>query len=247
MSSLSSGPAPEGFNHGMKSMFGAVSTFVLLVIVCVISIFELPVFGQTQLAFVGLEYFLVGGIFIIGWFILLSDADRICGLFALLAKTIRPASAGVQLDLFKIENVSPGRFRRIITNHWIPVTFQFWLVGWLMYASGGLASPYMSVILGMMIIGQSIYPPPSIGSGGRLTPRQIFLSFWRVVCYYGYPQLLFGSLLIAVALLQQYYPLVTTLPPFAETIFIGQVTLSISFYVVFVTRSSDRMGTPRAS
>jgi hypothetical protein len=243
--SLGGNPAPEGFNHAMKSLFGAVSTFVLLVIVCLISMFEARVFGQTQLAPIGLQYFLAGGVFIIGWFILLSDADRICGLFALLARTIRPSPPGVQLDLFKAEHASPGRFRRVITNHWIPVTFQFCLVGWLMYASGGLVSPYTPVIVGMMMIGQSIYPTPSIGPGGGMTVRQLLLSFWRVGCYYGYPQLLFGSVLVAVALLQEYHPLVTTLPPFAEMIFTSQLSLFISMCVVFVTRSADGAGTSR--
>lgn len=226
----------------MKSLFGAVSTFVLLVIVCLISMFEATVFGQTQLASIGLQYFVAGGVFIIGWFILLSDSDRISALFALLAKTIRPTPPDVP-DVPEGESPSPGRFRRIITNHWIPVTFQFLLIGWLMYASGGLVSPYTPVIVGMMMIGQSIYPTPSIGPVGKLTVRKLLLSFWRVGCYYGYPQLLFGSVLVTVALLQKYHPLVRTLPPFSEVIFTSQLSLFISMCVVFVTRSADAGGT----
>lgn len=63
-------PALLGFNDSIKAMFGAVSTFALLVIVCVISALERPLFGQVQLTPMGLDYFIKGGAVIIAWLFL---------------------------------------------------------------------------------------------------------------------------------------------------------------------------------
>ncbi len=98
----------------------------------------------------------------------------------------------------------------------------------------------------MMIIGQSVYPAPSIHLGDRPTLREALVWLWRVACYYGYPQLMFGSLLVALALFQEYRPLVIKPAPVAETIFITQLSLFISICVVFVTRRADRAAAPGA-
>ncbi len=107
-SSFGGAPVQPEFNDSMKAMFGAVSTFALLVIVCAISALEGPVFGQTQLPAVGLDHFVKGGAFIVGWFFLLSASSIVGHLFALLATTIRLGPTGARLTSSRLRMSSLG-------------------------------------------------------------------------------------------------------------------------------------------
>lgn len=189
-----------------------------------------------------------------------ASSDEIHKLIVLLARAIRPGPVDDDedfddtdfddvdfddVDFLDARDFVPRRFRRVMANLWIPVTLQFWLVGWLIYASGGLKnSPYSMVLPAMLIIGQSVYPTSPIRLGADPRPRDFLVFVWRMACYYGYPQLMFGSLLVALVLLQEYHPLVTKPAPAAETIFVTQVSIFVVMCVVFVTKRLDRAAAP---
>jgi len=236
--------SPLAFHDSAKAMFGAVSTFVLLITVCLIFVFEKPLFGQNQLTPTGLDYFIKGGAGIIAWLFLRASSEEIHSLFVMLARAMRIGGED-DTDYLDNRDIVPRRLRRIVTNLWIPVTLQFSLVWWLIYASGGLAnSPYTSVLLAMMLIGQSVYPAAPIGLGSDPRLRDFFVFIGRMARYYAYPQLMFGSLLIGLALLQQYHPMVTRPAPAAQTIFVTQVSIFVSMCVLFITRRLDRTVAP---
>lgn len=224
----------------LQATVGAWSTVILVVVVDVLWGMAKLWTGEGQLSGINLMIFTLGGLVIIGWLGLLASADKVGVLFALLEKVTQ--TAGTSDDgKGVLDSAGPGRLQRAITNLWIPVTCQFWLVGWLIYASGGItSSPYIPVPVAMMIIGQSVYHVRPIQLGADAKFRDVVIFIWRVACFYGYPQLMFGSLLIALALLHEYHPLVVRPVPIAETIFIMQLSVSIGLCVAFVVRRADR-------
>jgi hypothetical protein len=189
--------------------------------------------------------FTLGGLIIIGWLSLLASSYKLGALFALLARVTQAGPIESEEGAYDGAQEGPGRFQRAITNLWVPVTLQFWLVGWLIYASGGITnSPYIPVPVAMMIIGQSVYHvrPIQLGSDAKLHDVLVFL--WRVACFYCYPQVMFGSLLLVLAILHEYLPPATGPAPIAETVFILQLSVSIGLYVAFIVRRVDRAAAP---
>jgi hypothetical protein len=229
-----------------QAAVGAWSTVVLVAAVNLIWGVAKLLTGKGQLSGINLMIFTLGGLTIIGWLGLLTSSYRPGALFALLARTTQ--TGPVEGDDGLLNNgahVGPGRFQRAISNLWVPVTFQFWLVGWLIYASGGItSSPYVPVPVAMMIIGQSLYHVRPIGLRAEAKLRDVLAFLWRVACFYGYPQLMFGSLLIALAMLHEYLPLAASPAPIAETIVIMQLSVSIGLCVAFIVRRVDRAATP---
>jgi hypothetical protein len=231
----------SGEREQLQATVGAWSTVILVVAVNILWVTAKLWFGDGQLSSIDLMIFTLGGLIAIGWLALLASSDKVGVLFALLEKVTEAGAAEGDQRAVDTTSIGPGRFRRVITNLWIPVTFQFWLVGWLIYASGGIAgSPYLPVPVAMMIIGQSVYHVRPIELGTDAKVRDVLMFIWRVVCFYGYPQLMFGSLLIVLAMLHEYHPLMRKPVPIAETIFIMQLSVSIGLCVAFVVRRADR-------
>jgi hypothetical protein len=236
------------FNSSINAMFGAVLATVLLFLVCLISVLEKPLLGENQLTPMGLDYFIKSQAVVIAWLFVVAVPEEIHGLFVLIAKAIRTDSDEDDIDVLDNKDVAPGCFRRFLTNLWVPVTLQFWVAGWLIYASGGLAnSPYTPILPPMMIIGQSIYPIPLIELGVGAKPSDFILCLGRLVCYYRYPLLMFASLLVTLTLLQESHPLVTKPGPKAETIFTTLLSLFVSMCAVFISRRLDRTAAPGTS
>lgn len=232
----------------LQATVGAWSTIVLVVTVNILWVVAKLLIGEGQLSGLNLMIFTLGGLAVVGWLSLLASSYRPGALFALLAWVTQTGIDDGEESRLESASTSAGRFQRATTNLWVPVTFQFWLVGWLIYASGGItSSPYLPVPVAMMIIGQSVYHvrPIQLDTGARL--RDVLIFLWRVACFYGYPQLMFGSLLIALAMLHEYHPLAISPAPIAETIFIMQLSVSIGLYVAFIVRRVDRAAAPDVS
>ena len=230
-----------------QATVGAWLTVVLVVTVDVIWVVVKLLTGQGQLSGINLMIFNLGGLIIIGWLGLLASSYKLSALFALLARVTQASPVEGEEGSCDTAEKDPGRFQRAITNLWVPVTLQFWLVGWLIYASGGIVnSPYIPVPVAMMIIGQSVYHVRPIQLGANAKLRDVLIFLWRVTCFYGYPQLMFGSLLLVLAILHEYLPPTTGPAPIAETIFILQLSVSIGLYVAFIVRRVDRAAAPDA-
>jgi hypothetical protein len=225
----------------LQATIGAWLTVVLVVIVNTLWVMAKLLVGHGQLSGVNLTIFTIGGLIIIGWLGLWAASDKVDTLFLLLAKVTRAGTAEGDADVLDTRDFIPGRFRCIIANLWIPVTLQFLLVGWLIYASGGITnSPYGPVLVVMMAIGQSVYHAPGIELGAEAKMRDVLIFIGRVARLYVYPQLMFMSLLIALVLLQEHHPLVTRPIPPGEMIFTLQLCIFVSMCVVFITRRTDR-------
>ncbi len=236
------------FGEQSKAMFGAISTFVLLVIVLIQSTMENLVYGRGQMSIVSLTIFTVVALFIVIWFIVRGASDKFAELFTLFSRATRTGIPRAHTDVV-LDRVGAdrGRFRSAIANLWIPVTLQFMLAGWLIYATGGIMNtPYNPVPIVMMLIGQSIYvtPPIDLAADAKLLDVLVFI--WRIARAYLYPQLVFVFILVAVVLLQEHYPLVTRPAPSTEIVTTILVSLFVSMCVVFVTRRVDRGMTQRA-
>jgi hypothetical protein len=224
----------------MQATLAAWLTIALLVLVDAYWVTGYLFTGEGQLSTSNLLLVNTAGLLIVGWFSLLASAEETDALLALLAK---PSDApGREPAQPAAEHPDPRGLLRVLTNLWIPVTFQFALVGGLLWASGGPYSPFVVVPSAMVFIGQSVYRVPSIELCEQPNVRDLLLFAWRVIRFYAYPQLIFASLLGVVALLQIYHPLRTRPAPIAETMLATQLTLSIGMCVVFVARRSDRAG-----
>jgi hypothetical protein len=118
---------------------------------------------------------------------------------------------------------------------------EFWLVGWLIYATVGITtSPYSGVPLSMIIIGQSVYAIPPIQlRPSRRTPRLLVFT-WGVARIYWSSLLVVVSLLGALVLLQRYLPAYRAPAPSGEILVVTLVSLVASMCVTFVTRRGDQ-------
>jgi hypothetical protein len=161
-------------------------------------------------------------------------------LFILFGRVIRNGTAKVGVDF---EDDPCIRVLKALTaNLWVPVTFQFVLVGWLIYASGGIMnSPYSSVPIVMMMIGQSVYAAPSIEFEGDIKVRDVVLLLGRVGRAYRYPLLMVATLYLALMVLQENHPLVTHPAPAIEIVLTTLANLFFGMCVVIVTRRADRV------
>jgi hypothetical protein len=231
----------------LQATIGAWLTVVLVVIVNLLWVTASLLVGEAQLSAINLMIFTLGGLIIIGWLGLRAASDKVDTLVLLLARITRIGAAEGDVDALDARDVIPGRFRSFAANLWIPVTLQFLLVGWLIYASGGLTnSPYGPVLVVMMAIGQSVYHAPAIELGAEAKMRDVLVFIGRVTRLYVYPQLMFVSLLVGLVLLQEHHPLVTKPTPPAEMIFTLQLCIFVSMCVVFITRRADRAMAPGA-
>jgi hypothetical protein len=239
--------APPRFDDRMKAMLGSVATFILLLLVVTISTAENLLFGRSQLSVLDLAIFGFGALAIVDWLGVWGSSDRVRTLLALLGRATRTGTVVVVRDLDSRET-RPGTLRRVLGGLWVPVTLQFVLVGWLIYASGGIAnSPYSSVPVVMMLIGQSVYETPSIELGDDIKVRDLLMFVCRVARAYCYPLLMFVVLFGVLVLLQEHHPLVTRSAPSVEIVFTTLVNLFFGMCVVLVTRRVDRTFVENAS
>jgi hypothetical protein len=230
------------FDEYQKAYFGAAALFFLWLIVAAISATEKPLFGQDQLSGTGFVVFTIGAYALIAYFLLLANPNGVNALPRALAKATRRGvsfeEATTAPDTFEAH---PGRLELILTNPWVPVTLEFMLVGWLIYASGGIVnSPYGPVPIGMIIIGQNVYDVRPIVFDGAAGMRGIFIFAARVAHQYWYPLLLSVTLLLGLELLQEWRPLVQRTAPPGELAFTTLFSLFVCMCATFVTRCSDR-------
>lgn len=200
--------------------------------------------GEGQFSSIDFMIFDMGCFAAVGWLSLLASTDTLKALLGRLeraAGAVQASAAGEQSDPGGGEH---GLLACALTNLWVPVTFLFLLATWLVYASGGLAnSPFISLPVTMMIVGQSVYCVPAIRLPAKPRSRDLLIFVGCVLRFYWYPQLLFASMLVALALLQRYHPLRTSPAPTAETMLATQLNLSIGMCVAFLARRFDRTAT----
>jgi hypothetical protein len=240
-SSTGETPSSPRFDESMQATIGALLTIVLLVLVDLLWAFEKLSYGQSELPAVGIYVFNCGGLFISVWFCVLASREKIDTLLNMFAGATRTDIPAGDAEVLDVENV--GGSSRFITNPWIPVTLQFLLAGWLIYASGGITnSPYSSVLIAMMLIGQSLYMTPSVtyDAHAKLLGAPAFMGgFARA---YWYPLLMFVSLLVGLVWLQAHHPLMRRPAAAGEMFATTLLNLLVSMCVVFVTRRVDRTG-----
>jgi hypothetical protein len=225
----------------MLATLGACSTFALIAIVDAFLAVAEGLAGDDRISTIDLLIFNLGGWLIVGWLGLLASSDKVDAMLVRLAKVAGEDVAGQDARPLDGGDPAPGRLALAVTNLWIPVTFMFLLAGWLVYASGGPTnSPFVSLPVTMMIIGQSVYHLPSIDLRANPTPRDLLAFGMRVLRFYAYPQLLFGLILALLCLLQVYRPIRTDPAPIAETMIATQLNLSIGMCVAFLARRFDR-------
>jgi hypothetical protein len=227
------------FDDHLKALFGALSTWVLMLIVIVISTAESVFLGHTQISLVDLAIFVFAGFAIAQWLLLRGTTDRFGALLLLFAAVVRVPDR--QGDLGSFRGPTHGRIGRALGNLWIPVTFQFALAHWLIYASGGVMnSPYTAVPAVMMLIGQSVYPAPLVELP-KANARELFKFCGRFARYYAYPFCMLVSMQAIVVLLQERYPLVTRPAPPFEIVLTTLVAVFSGYLVAHVTRrAADR-------
>jgi hypothetical protein len=239
--------ASNTVNGRLQATLAAWLTIALLVLVDGFWITAYLFTGEGQLATSSLLLFNTAGLLIVGWFSLLASAEQTDALLALLAKPTQTHAPGREPAQAAAEHPDPRGFSRVLTNLWIPVTFQFALAGGLLWASGGPYSPFVVVPSAMIFIGQCVYRVPSIELCEQPNVRDLLVFAWRVICFYAYPQLIYASLLVVVALLQIYDPLRIHSGPIAQTMLATQLTLSIGMCAAFIARRNDRAGASRAN
>jgi hypothetical protein len=227
------------FDDRMQALFGAISTFALLTVVTTMSLLEYLSRGHKQITLFHLAIFGLGACGIMLWLVLRGTSDRFAVLM-MLATSRRIDSALNSERYAGCARLGPGRVRRALRNLWVPVTLQFALAGWLVYASGGISnSPYNMVPIVMLLIGQSVYVTPEVDLLDT-RPRHILIyvrDFARAYCY---PLAMFVLLTTAVVLLQEHHPLVTRPAPLYEHYATMLVDAFLSMLVVHATRRADQ-------
>jgi hypothetical protein len=188
--------------------------------------------------------FTIGAYVLIAYFLVLANPNGIRALQRSLARaTGKPAEASREEPIG-----APGRLELLLADPWVPVTLEFLLVGWLIYASGGVIdSPYSPVPIGMVVIGQSVYDVRPIAfdaKAGLLRAIAVFAA--RVAGQYWYPLSLSVSLLIGLEALQQWHPIVQRTAVPGELAFTSLFSMFVCMCTTFVTRCADR-ATPRSS
>ena len=233
-------PVVPKFDDRMKASLASFANLFFLAVVCIIWGLE-QAFGGHQLSSINLVIFALGALVLIEWFNLRASPERISALFYMLGRAARSGVAKAP-PASKAANASDiSRFKRFLCNLWVPVTLNFWLAGWLIYASGGITnSPYAQVPIAMMIVGQGVYdvPPIKLRTDTKVPEFLVFLG--GVARLYWYPLILMVCLLSALVGLQTNLPLVIHPAPTLETLLITMVMLFASMCVTFVTRRSDR-------
>lgn len=233
----------ERFDDRMKALFGALSTLLLMVLVPAISLLERVVFGQAQISTLDLAIFLGAGLIVTQWLVLLGTSDRIGALVRLFVLATH-SDAGPGNDQGP-GSAQPRLAIRALSNLWIPVTLQFSLANWLIYATGGLSnSPYAMVPTAMMLIGQSVYVTPNIDLPDARA-RSLLRYALHLVGAYWYPLAMYFVMLVAVVSLQAAHPLVTRHAPDGEVAATTFITVAAGLFVVHVTRRVDQASARR--
>lgn len=232
------------FDEYQKAYFGAAALFFLWLVVAAISAMEKPVFGQDQLSSTGFIVFTIGAYALVAYFLVLANPNGVNSLPKSLARATRRGLTPEEIDVVESR---PGRLELILTNPWVPVTLEFLLVGWLIYASGGIVnSPYGPVPIGMIIIGQNVYDVRPIVFDSEAKIRGILVFAARVAHQYWYPLFLSVALLLGLELLQELHPLVQRPAPPGELAFTTLSSLFVCMCATFVTRCTDRT-TPQSA
>jgi len=225
----------------MKLTVAIASNLAFLPAVVLLWALELPMFASHQLRGIDLIAFVIGELLLVVYYGLLLEPEASTTFLDLLTQAARsgvPATDGAGPPESARQRV---RLHRLITNLWTPVTLNFWLVGWLIYATGGITkSPYSGVPLSMIIIGQSVYavPPMELRPSGRVPRLLVFL--WSVGRLYSSSLLVVVSLLVTLVLLGSYLPVERRSAPTGEILLVMLVSLFASMCVTFVTRRNDQ-------
>jgi hypothetical protein len=213
-----------------------------MLIVIVISTAESLFLGHTQIPLADLVIFVAAGLVIVQWFLFRGSTDRFGALLLLFATVVRAPDRKGDASVGTLRGPSQGPVVQALGNLWIPVTFQFALAHWLIYASGGVAnSPYTAVPPVMMLIGQSVYPSPLVELP-KANVRELVKFSARFARYYAYPFCMLVSMQATVVLLQERHPLVTRPALSFEIVLTTLVTVFSGYLVAHVTRRADRAG-----
>jgi hypothetical protein len=227
------------FDDRLKTILAAAANLAFLLTLVGMWILEKPLFHRHQLSGSSLLIYTIGALSLIVYYGLRVVSDNIRTLFELLWQAVR---AGVRDSTYarrSKKTTTPGH--GFPAGLRIPVTFNFWLVGWLIYASGGLTnSPYSGVPIVMVLLGQSMYdvPPITLQSRRGIPPLASF--GWSVAKIYGSSLSVVISLLATLVALQHWCPRVTSAAPTGETVAMMIVSLFASVCVTFVTRKADQ-------
>jgi hypothetical protein len=222
----------------MKASLAVFSNLFFLAVICLIWSLE-KVLGGNQLSGINLVVFALCALVLIAWFSLRVSPESTSALFYMLG---RAALSGVTEVLPPSAEVGKSTcFKQIASSLWVPVTLNFGLAGWLIYASGGIInSPYAQVPIAMMIVGQGVYEVPPIRLRTDTKVPRLLIFVGGVARLYWYPLILMIGLLTTLVMLQGYLPLVTHPAPTAETVLITMLMLFASMCVTFVTRRTDQ-------
>jgi hypothetical protein len=232
-------PSPE-LADILKETIGMVANILLLLAVSVIWSAEDPLFGRHQISFQALAVFDGMTLMLIAYYGLLIAADKLTLLLTMLANAVRTDLVEDKDNSFD-RSQGMGVIRRLTSNLWLPTTFNFFAVTWLIYASGGIASsPYFPVPLAMMAIGQSIYRAPAVTLGTGNATRRLLNFVVKMIHLYNYPLILVSSLLVLLERLQEVHPLVATPAPVPETIITTLLCMFVTMCVTFITRRADQ-------
>jgi hypothetical protein len=234
--------APK-FDDRLKALLSAVSNLLFLIAVVAIWGSEQPLIGRHQLSGSALVAFTIWELALIAYYGALAVSDDLGALPRLLTNAIREGVASTKEAPGPSHAAAARRPLRVVvaSNLWLPVTLNFASVGWLIFASGGIAnSPYNQVPVAMILIGQSLYAvPPMVLTSESRTPWPImFVS--QVMRLYWSSITVVAVLLTTLLLLQRYDPMQTRAAPPVEILLVMLASLIASMGVTFVTRRADR-------
>jgi hypothetical protein len=227
------------FDDRLKISIAIMANIFLIVAVDAIRGLE-DIFGRGQIPTVALLIFNCLALAQIIYYGAVAASDKINDLLTLLFRETHADTSEGGNSTARAKN--NRKIVRYLGNIQIPATLNFLLVGYLIYVSGGIAnSPYSSVPIAMMIIGQSVYYVPPIEFGPRRKMPRLLTFFWEVVSPYAYPLLLMAFLLGSLIALQNYIPLVTKAAPAIETIFTTFLILLVSMCATFIRRRANQV------
>lgn len=229
------------FDDRLKAAMAAAANVMFTSVVVLMWGLEGPLFGGHQLYGSSPLLFVIFALVMVLYYGALASADRFGRLVDML---VQAAARGILAEHAETNPQRPsatGRARAIAANLWVPVTLNFLLAGWLIYASGGiLNSPYASVPIAMMLIGQSVYGVPPIDLRGRSRLPRLVVFVLAILRLYLYPLALIVTIEVALVALQRLHPLVRSPAPSAEFVISTLLILLASMCVTFVTRRADQ-------
>jgi hypothetical protein len=234
---------PPTLNDQFKRIVAAVSNLVFLFAVVGLWLLEPLLFQRHQLSGDALLVFIVGSLSLVVYYSLHDRLhvarEAVTASMGLLPEAARTGVADAPSDG---ERRDARDWRtRVTSTLWTPVIFNFWLVGWLIYASGGITnSPHSGVPVAMVLVGQSVYdvPQPTFTAGSRLPRLPRFCL--AVARLYWLSLLVVVTLLGCLVVAQVAHPLTTRTAPTAEVMAVMLISLFASMCVTLVTRRADQ-------